>query len=405
MSGPTGMPAGPRDGGHGEWAALAVGWALSTLEPQDEDRFALHLPGCEQCAAIVRESLHTVADLAYSVPDEEPPPALKTRIMGAVRAEPRRRPDTGAPGADVEDTPDQGESSLGAPDTDWFARPESRTSPPRPAPRFELPGAVPPPAAGTGPPADVSRTGRLRAPEPADVDPDAPPAEADQPPDLWTEADRGTAAGGAGAADRRGRHAAPDDGDRWTPGTVVPFERPARRWAGWAAVAAVVALLAALAGWNLKLRADQDDLRQVAAQRAAEVAQRDAQVAQRDAAIRQLTANGPARIAALTADGKPSNVRRATIVVRGDQIEIITEALGASAANTTYWLWTLRCDTPAPTDLRPIRGFTVPQAQFSVRSIGSDPGFADAQCFAISEEIGTATPTAPRTVVAVGQPE
>jgi hypothetical protein len=398
------MPAGPSDGGHGEWAALAVGWALSTLEPQDEDRFALHLPGCEQCAGIVRESLHTVADLAYGLPDAEPPPALKMRIMEAVRAEPRRRPGAGAPGADVEDTPDQGEWPLGAPDTDWFARPESRTSPPQPTPRLELPRAVPPPAAGTGPPADVSRTGRLRVPEPGGVDPDAPPGEADRPADLWTGGDPGTAAEGAGT-DRRGRHAAPDDGDRSTPGTVVPVERPARRWARWAAAAAVVALLAALGGWNLKLRADQDDLRQVAAQRTAEIAQRDALVAQRDAAIRQLTANGPARIAALTADGKPSDVRRATIVVRGDQIEIITEALGASAANSTYWLWTLRCDTPAPTDLRPIRGFTVPQAQFSVRSIGSDPGFADAQCFAISEEIGTAMPTAPRTVVAVGQPE
>ena len=127
MSAPTGMPAAPRDGGHGEWDALAVGWALSTLETQDEDRFAVHLPGCEQCAGTVRESLHTVADLAYALPDAEPPPALKMRIMEAVRAEPRRRPDTGAPAPDAEDTPDQGEWPLGAPDTDWFARPESRT--------------------------------------------------------------------------------------------------------------------------------------------------------------------------------------------------------------------------------------------------------------------------------------
>jgi hypothetical protein len=246
----------------------------------------------------------------------------------------------------------------------------------------------------------VPRTGPLRGPEAVGIHPD-PRAGPDRPE---TTADA-TADAAGGGADRRGRHAAADDGYRSTSGTVVPFERPARRWARWAAVAAAVALLAALGGWNLKLRADQDDLRQVVAQRTAEVAQRDALVAQRDAAIRRLTANGPARIAALTADGKPSDIRRATIVVRGDQIEIITEALGASPANTRYWLWTLRCDTPAPTDLKPIRGFTVPQAQFSVRSIGSDPGFADAQCFAISEEIGTATPTAPRAVVAVGQPE
>jgi hypothetical protein len=52
-----------------------------------------------------------------------------------------------------------------------------------------------------------------------------------------------------------------------------------------------------------------------------------------------------------------------------------------------------------------VRGFTVPQARFSVRSIGSDPGSSTATCFAISEELGTARPTAPRQVVAVGRPE
>ncbi len=118
-----------------------------------------------------------------------------------------------------------------------------------------------------------------------------------------------------------------------------------------------------------------------------------------------LTENGPARVAALTSTGKPSADRSATIAVRGDQIEIITGGLTASPSGTSYWLWTLRCDTPPPTDLRPIRGFTVPQAQFSVRSIGSDPGFSTATCFAISEEPGTARPTAPTAVVAVGQPE
>ena len=39
-------PAGPRDGGHGDWDALAVGWALSALESTDEARVAVHLPGC-----------------------------------------------------------------------------------------------------------------------------------------------------------------------------------------------------------------------------------------------------------------------------------------------------------------------------------------------------------------------
>jgi hypothetical protein len=152
-----------------------------------------------------------------------------------------------------------------------------------------------------------------------------------------------------------------------------------------------VAVVAGLLAWNVNLRNDRDELRQI--------------VAQREAAIQQLTANGPARVAALTADGKPSPARKATLVVRGDQIEIVIETLGATTGDETYWLWTLRCDTPQPTDLKPIRGFTVAQSEFSVRDIGSDPGVASAPCFAISSELGTATPKAPRQVVAVGQPE
>jgi hypothetical protein len=261
-------------------------------------------------------------------------------------------------------------------------------------------------AGSPGRPARPPRTARLRDPEP-DPEPDSEPLR-DAPGDTAAHAgagpDEGPADPAGGGPDRRGRHASLDEDT--SSGLVVPFERPARRrWAPWAAAAAAVVLLAGLTAWNVRLRADQDELRQVVAQRSAEVSQRDALVAQRDAAIHQLTQNGPARVAALTANGRPSASRRATVVVRGNQVEIITEGLGASPQNTTYWLWTLRCDSPQPTDLKPIRGFTVPQAQFSVRSIGSDPGFSSATCFAISEELGTATPTAPRTVVAVGQPE
>jgi hypothetical protein len=150
-------------------------------------------------------------------------------------------------------------------------------------------------------------------------------------------------------------------------------------------------VIAGLGAWNLRLRSEQDDLRQV--------------VAQRDAAIAQFTRNGPAQVAALTS-GTAGAPRRATVVVRGDTIEVITETLPGTTGDVRYWLWTLTCDNPAaPTDLKPISGFQVSQSEFSVRSIRSDPALAGATCFAISREVGSATPTAPAEVVALGRPE
>ena len=327
-------PVDPRQqfGEHGEWDALAVGWALSALDPEDEGRFADHLPGCDRCAATVRESLHTVADLAYALPDEAPPPALKSRLMAAVAAEPR--------GAGLPAEPEEPEKwPLGEPAAAGRRR-----------------GLVGPTGAGGRdgePPAGYGYRGGEDLPRP-DADPDRP-AGADV----------------VSLASRR--------------------RRLGRLIGAGVAAAAVLALIAGLLVSNARLRDQQDDLRRV--------------VAQRDAAIQQLTANGPARVAALTADGQPSPERRATLVVRGDRVEIIVETLGATSGDETYWLWTLRCDTPRPTDLKPIRGFTVAQSEFSVRDIGSDPGVARARCFAISSELGTATPKVPRRVVAVGQPE
>jgi anti-sigma-K factor RskA len=381
-------PIDPREqfGEHGEWDALAVAWALSALDPDDEERFAEHLPGCTRCTATVRESLYTVADLAYALPDEAPPPSLKARLMAAVAAEPRTPGAAPEPEAPVEPEPEQewplGEPHPGSPGygIDWFARPA------RPEPGADL-GDLgihqppvgerrtgPQPAPAVDDPAIETRRPDLplaRPPQPtAALPPQPPPAGPTRPPVTEeTPADEES-------------------------GEVVSLGGRRRRAVRWVAIgvaaAAVVALIAGLLVSNVHLRDQKDDLRRV--------------VAQRDAAIEQLTANGPAKVAALTADGQPSPDRRATLVVRGDHIEIIVESLGPTTGNETYWLWTLRCDTPKPTDLKPIRGFTVTQSDFSVRDIGSDPGVASAPCFAISSEEGTATPKAPRQVVAVGQP-
>ena len=387
-------PIDPREqlGEHAEWDALAVAWALSALDPEDEERFAEHLPGCTRCTATVRESLYTVADLAYALPDEAPPPSLKARLMAAVAAEPRTPGAAPEPEAPVEPESEQewplGEPHPGSPGygVDWFARP------PRPEP-----GADPRDLGIHQPPVGERRAGPQPAPAvdaPATETrrPDLPVARppqptADRPPEPTAARPPGPPA--AGPTQPPSTEERPEESAE-----VVSLggrrRRVARRVGIGVAAAAVVALIAGLLVSNVHLRDQKDDLRRV--------------VAQREAAIAQLTANGPAKVAALTADGQPSPDRRATLVVRGDHIEIIVESLGPTTGNETYWLWTLRCDTPKPTDLKPIRGFTVTQSDFSVRDIGSDPGVAGAPCFAISSEEGTATPKAPRQVVAVGQP-
>jgi hypothetical protein len=91
-------------GDHGDWDALAVGWALSTLEPDDEARLAAHLPDCARCAETVREAVWTVTDLAYAVPTETPPRRLKRQILDLAAAEPRRPP-AADPGADLHSVP------------------------------------------------------------------------------------------------------------------------------------------------------------------------------------------------------------------------------------------------------------------------------------------------------------
>lgn len=347
--------------GHGEWDALAVGWALSALDRADEELFAAHLPGCARCTATVRESLYTVADLAYALPDEAPPVSMKTRLMAAVAAEPRTAAAPSAP-EPAEEWP-LGEPRPGTPGfgLDWFNQHQPPASnEPFPPPRME-------PAV---PPAPVTRKlPEAPAPRPA------PPVTPTRPEPIGRR------------DDLRGRHAAA--GPRSDDGVVVPMVPRRRRFLSSVAAAAAVAAIAALGVWNVQLRSDQNNLQQV--------------VAQREAAIQSLTANEPARVAALVDPKKPTQPRKATLVVRGNQVEIIVETLSATPTDKTYWLWTLNCDTGAK-NTKPVRGFTTTQSAFSVRNIGSDADAATATCFAISSEPGTATPTTPHDLQAIGQP-
>lgn len=66
---------------------MAAGWVLGTLSPEEAERFALHLDGCDLCQAEVaglREAADAMADV---VPPATAPPRLKRRVMSAVRRE------------------------------------------------------------------------------------------------------------------------------------------------------------------------------------------------------------------------------------------------------------------------------------------------------------------------------
>jgi anti-sigma-K factor RskA len=68
---------------HTEYEELAVGWALHSLEPDDEERFAEHLPGCGQCRRTVDEATATLGRLAQGVVDARPPAELRSRLLSA----------------------------------------------------------------------------------------------------------------------------------------------------------------------------------------------------------------------------------------------------------------------------------------------------------------------------------
>lgn len=72
--------------GHAEWEELAVGHAVNALEPEDEQSFLAHLRGCDLCAATLREMRDLSAQLAFAAEPEEPPAALRGRILDGVRA-------------------------------------------------------------------------------------------------------------------------------------------------------------------------------------------------------------------------------------------------------------------------------------------------------------------------------
>jgi hypothetical protein len=65
-----------------------TGYALGALDPSDEHGVSRHLPDCERCSTELRERINpAVGVLAEAVPQHEPPPELRERLLEIVRSE------------------------------------------------------------------------------------------------------------------------------------------------------------------------------------------------------------------------------------------------------------------------------------------------------------------------------
>lgn len=71
---------------HTPYDELAVGHALSALEPEDEQRFLAHLLGCAACERALAEHTETLGHFAYDVTSEVPPSSILEGIRAGVTA-------------------------------------------------------------------------------------------------------------------------------------------------------------------------------------------------------------------------------------------------------------------------------------------------------------------------------
>jgi hypothetical protein len=147
-------------------------------------------------------------------------------------------------------------------------------------------------------------------------------------------------------------------------------------------VAAAVAAILGLGLWNVVLTSDREELQ--------------ATVAEQSAVMNGLLAPGRATIAPLEEDGKAV----ATVVARGDEVDVITHGLSVNdARSTTYVLWWMRGETA-----QPLGTFDVTSSQMAMKTVGSGvTGFDQNGTYGISLEPGRKAPSLPTEVVATGQ--
>jgi hypothetical protein len=168
---------------------------------------------------------------------------------------------------------------------------------------------------------------------------------------------------------------------------VAAAPRPAEPRSGWrralpmGLVAAAVAAILGLGLWNVVLASDRDQLQST--------------VAEQNAVMNSLLSPGRATIAPLKEDGKSV----ATVVARGDEVDVITHGLSVNdPKSTTYVLWGMGGDTA-----QPLGTFDVTSSQMAMKTVGSGlTGFDQYGTYGISLEPGRKAPSLPTGVVATG---
>lgn len=71
---------------------LAVGWAMHSLEPDEEALVRDHLPTCTTCQRTVQATQEVLAGIGGAVRQEQPPPRLRARLMEQIEHIPQEVP-------------------------------------------------------------------------------------------------------------------------------------------------------------------------------------------------------------------------------------------------------------------------------------------------------------------------
>jgi anti-sigma-K factor RskA len=75
----------------GEYLDLAAGAALDAVEPHELERVEAHAASCAECAAQLQAFREVAALLGSAVPQHDPPPALRGRVLDVARLTPQDR--------------------------------------------------------------------------------------------------------------------------------------------------------------------------------------------------------------------------------------------------------------------------------------------------------------------------